>query len=90
MWNGLPHKPPQRPAAIEQAHPCPVQGCVTLCSPGHVVCRPHWRAIPYSLRDPLITAFRHRAQDPVGYALACARTRTLAQHYSAMCAFNGR
>lgn len=77
-------RPPLRPEALAEAHPCPVPDCAVLCSPGHVVCRQHWRGIPQRARDPLISAFRCREQDPISFALACDTARSLAAHYAAL------
>lgn len=86
------HKPPLRPEAVAEAHPCPVPDCTALCSPGHVVCRLHWRGIPQEERVPLIAAFHRREADPVSFALACDVTRALAVQYArvAACAVNAR
>lgn len=90
------HRPPLRPEARAEAHPCPVPDCDVLCSPGHVACRLHWRAIPQIERDPLIRAFQRREADPVGFALAWDTARALALHYAAlpagadMCSLNAR
>ena len=70
-------RPPGTPEARSEAHVCPVSTCTVLCSPGHVACREHWRAVPQALRDPLIEAFRLRERDPVAFQLACAEARRL-------------
>lgn len=75
-------RPPRTPEAIAQAHPCPVPDCPVLCSPGHIACRLHWRAIPQTERDPLIAAFRRRSADPIAYALACDTARALVLAYA--------
>lgn len=76
------HRPPARPEAVEESHFCPVADCTVLCSPGHVVCRLHWRAIPQDERDPLIASFQRRQTDPIGFALAVDLTRRLAATYA--------
>lgn len=64
------NRTPRTEEAIAEAHPCAVDTCRQLCSPGVVACRGHWCRVPQHLRDPLIAAFRHRVIDPVGYQLA--------------------
>lgn len=78
------HRPPSHPDAVADSHHCPVGTCSTLCSPGHVVCRLHWRAIPQDARNPLIAAFQRREQDPIGYSLAVDLTRRLALAHSVL------
>ena len=75
-------RPPSSPQAVAAAHRCAVAWCPTLCSPGHVSCRWHWRRVPQELRDPLIAAFRERSADPIGFALACAEGRKLVQAHA--------
>jgi len=72
---------PRRLRARAQAHRCPVPGCPVGCSPGHVVCRDHWRAIPNQDREPLRAAFRARLTDPIAYLEAVAIAARLADHY---------
>lgn len=90
------HMPPSSPQAVKNSHFCPVGNCRTLCSPGHVVCRRHWRQIPQAERDPLIAAFQRRLTDPIGFVLACDLCRDLAQHYARLlsspdrCSLNAR
>ena len=73
---------PRRRAAVSAAHRCPVPGCLTGCSPGHVVCRDHWRGIPNQDREPLRVAFRARQSDPITYLDAVALAARLADHYA--------
>jgi hypothetical protein len=75
---------PYRPKAVAQpgVHRCPVDVCPLHVSPGHVVCRTHWRQIPSRLRDPLREAFRNRTSDPAGFAAAVEHTAELAQTYA--------
>lgn len=83
------HRPPRRPEARAEAHPCPVPNCTVLCSPGHIACRLHWRAIPQEERDPLIVAFQRREHDPIAFALACDLARRLVLHHTSA-ALNAR
>lgn len=67
---------------VGMAHPCPVTDCPTGCSPGHVVCRSHWRGIPPDERHTLAGAFRARLTSPLDFHEAVALTARLADHYA--------
>ncbi len=73
---------PRTPEARAAAHKCPVESCRTLCSPGHVACGPHWKAIPQDLRRPLVMAFKNRTLEPTVYDQAIRMAEHLVQTYA--------
>ena len=77
---------PKSPEAKADAHDCAAPGCPVLCSPGHLACRQHWRAVPQDLRDPLIRAFKARQIDPIGFVLACDTGRRLVREHAHLAA----
>lgn len=81
MTAAHPHRPPQRPDALAEAHPCPVAGCTTPVSPGHVSCREHWQRVPSHLRERLVVVFRNRKHNPAAYEVGVGIARELVERY---------
>lgn len=73
---------PRTPQAIAEAHPCPVPGCDTLVSPGHIACTTCWCRVPRIRRSLLVPAFRRREQDELAFACAVGLAHQLVLDYA--------
>lgn len=64
-------------------HRCPAPGCHVQISPAQLACRPHWRAIPWSIRARILREFHRRPGSSAHLAAAGDGIRFLGSLYVA-------
>ncbi len=64
---------PREPAAMRGQRTCAADSCGSAVVPGHLMCRPHWNALPSTLRERILRSNGARNQQAFERAVTEAR-----------------